>query len=920
MGALAPITPWIAEDDLLLKNAVEAGASLESLAKGAVRFSRRFTIQELQERWHSLLYDPVISEQASSRMVELQKSAPNLSSKSNRFGVFKGNEWVPGKRKEESVRSHYYAMRKRICTEPCSSIDLSFLVAPSLHKCIGNGGGCQGQLALLNEHQDGNCMIGDPIADDFELQDTDYDIVRHAFPQIASAETAAGNICGTAHAFHYGHMGSFEGDLPDDCLYGFAENVSSFAVNEAVGNDMGHSFEQANVHKDIPHILGERVSVFDNSPGVQEIGPPQELPVSDFDSIANNQETVCSGFGGRQDFSSPVLDCGASFHQLGFSSPLPAMSDITTPAMPIDENLADKDKSTGDALTLPPDGDAKKVSPSGYDVFLSGTQLRERECSDGLASSTAISEGDFVDLSHSPLNFTHEEVLLFMNDDGKDMMDRSCLDGLNSVLLSSPNDTHRNDISGISNPEASAALDTGLAVTDVACPVELEIVDDPLHSGQKGCDSEIIVPSSTEAPYPDFPERCNGIICCTLNTEDPEIPNNDDLFSPSQVLPSFVSAAMQRNSEGSSVPTSTKDFVDNQKASEQGLNLVNEEGETARTVASRKIETQVLPEICPNRSINDSGVKSELLESDPRRAGTAGGDPSQCRSAPATQHSIPAGELNKEFTQVELGKHSDFDNSLDCVMERPNHVSNHMKNQPEINVDGCKQEADVPATIQIHAEPSAIEMDFPEPMLNPSISDQEEQLSENNDDLPYFSDVEAMILDMDLGPCDQDSCLGKEVSRYRYEDTKRAIIRLEQGANSYMQRAIGSHRAFAIFYGRHLKHYIKKPEVLLGRATDDVIVDIDLGREGRANKISRRQAIIKMEDDGSFYFKNLGKCPVLVNSKELSGGRHLKLSSGCLIEVCDFVLQHLYCRFSSLLGPPQMLFQLSVCWIQFSHP
>lgn len=41
----------------------------------------------------------------------------------------------------------------------------------------------------------------------------------------------------------------------------------------------------------------------------------------------------------------------------------------------------------------------------------------------------------------------------------------------------------------------------------------------------------------------------------------------------------------------------------------------------------------------------------------------------------------------------------------------------------------------------------------------------------------------------------------------------RAIVRLEQGANSYMQRAIASHGAFAILYGRYSKHYIKKPEV-----------------------------------------------------------------------------------------------------------
>lgn len=51
------------------------------------------------------------------------------------------------------------------------------------------------------------------------------------------------------------------------------------------------------------------------------------------------------------------------------------------------------------------------------------------------------------------------------------------------------------------------------------------------------------------------------------------------------------------------------------------------------------------------------------------------------------------------------------------------------------------------------------------------------------------------------------------VSKYQHDDTRRAIIRLEQGAHSYMQRAIASHGAYAILYGRHSKHYIKKPEV-----------------------------------------------------------------------------------------------------------
>ncbi|KAK1307275.1 hypothetical protein QJS10_CPA10g01317 [Acorus calamus] len=61
MGTITPVTQWIPEDDVLLKNAVEAGASLECLARGEVPFSRRFSVQELRDRWHSLLYNPKIS-------------------------------------------------------------------------------------------------------------------------------------------------------------------------------------------------------------------------------------------------------------------------------------------------------------------------------------------------------------------------------------------------------------------------------------------------------------------------------------------------------------------------------------------------------------------------------------------------------------------------------------------------------------------------------------------------------------------------------------------------------------------------------------------------------------------------------------------------------------------------------------------
>ncbi|XLS50409.1 hypothetical protein HN51_011086 [Arachis hypogaea] len=74
-------------------------------------------------------------------------------------------------------------------------------------------------------------------------------------------------------------------------------------------------------------------------------------------------------------------------------------------------------------------------------------------------------------------------------------------------------------------------------------------------------------------------------------------------------------------------------------------------------------------------------------------------------------------------------------------------------------------------------------------------------------------------------------------------------------------------------------------QVLLGRATEGVLVDIDLGKGSYANKISRYQAIIKLDNDGSFYIKNFGKTSILVNNKEVQTGQSQRLHSNCLIEV-----------------------------------
>lgn len=50
------------------------------------------------------------------------------------------------------------------------------------------------------------------------------------------------------------------------------------------------------------------------------------------------------------------------------------------------------------------------------------------------------------------------------------------------------------------------------------------------------------------------------------------------------------------------------------------------------------------------------------------------------------------------------------------------------------------------------------------------------------------------------------------VSKYQDEEAKKKIIRLKQCARASLQRLMSSHGALTL-YGRHLKHYIKKPEV-----------------------------------------------------------------------------------------------------------
>ncbi|XP_050207565.1 uncharacterized protein LOC126656985 [Mercurialis annua] len=823
MGALAPLSSWIPEDDLLLKNAVEAGASLESLAKGAVQFSRKFTVRELQERWHSLLYDPIVSANAAFHMIEFERSASTLPSKFTRTGNLKENRCISGKRKAESVRSCYYALRKRIRNDPFNTMDLSFLIAPTDSNYIVNE----------DEPFSGNCIIEDPISTHFELEDSNLDIMHHNFPEMGDDPNA--------HAFDPQFDNTVHGDYP---------------------------MELGNVHEEIPQLNGENISHLRNRSVIDEFSGPIEMPEN------NDQVHECSNFDGDHVFSSPIPECNVSFHNLEFSSPLPEMpiwrtvEGMSPPSMPIDMH-------TEDTFSLPDNDASKNTCLSEYDVH--GDSNSKLQIPSGeLKNVTTSTEGYLAELSNSLLNFTNEEELLFTDVDGKDAIDKSYYDGLSSLLLNSPNDVNQDHMVNITELDSSLTSD----YTANQCGASHKDLDEDRGSYIVG-NSEL-----------QLPELCVEDIICTLNMEDQEIPCNDHVVFTNQSRPKSFSSVSRRNLHDPSKPNPStfKEFSSNPKGSEVVALSMKKDLETPGQshASSQILKSKAAAKNGLLQTVGDHGVKFDLPSgiSTCTTVGVAYDRPSQLHQTNAIAETVVAAKPKEETPEAVPVKFSH--NTADSVTEKAFNPDGY-KCYPQINATNVKQDPDATSRIQnhqaAHVKLGSTDIVSSEQVVQDLVSDPEEPLIESEDDVPNFSDIEAMILDMDLDPEDQDLYSSEEVSRYQHEDTKKLIMRLEQGAQSYMRRAIALQGAFAVLYGRHSKHYIKKPEVLLGRATEDVSVDIDLGREGCANKISRRQATINLDKNGSFLLKNLGKSSISVNDKEIGPGQSLGLTFSCLIEI-----------------------------------
>ncbi|KAF0908857.1 hypothetical protein E2562_028738 [Oryza meyeriana var. granulata] len=770
MGAMSAAASWAAEDDVLLKNAVEAGASLESLAKGAVCFSRKFTLQELQERWSLLLYDSETSAQASTLIVkyktEVSTSNPD---KAHKLFYSRAKHLSLRKRKIECVKNQYYAMRKRVCHEPCLASDFGYVITPC--SCpVGSDCVCDGLLDLLEGHH--LVQNVNPAAD--VVNGCGHTGESYSDGQHVHAKD------NEHYKFHKGHDKAAGGVI-------FDGNTNCESVNGCsdVGKLYGYDYMPKNIQS------SERNAASPNLSDVHDYVQLWQPPLCE--KAANGMTGLEALLTTNQDGIKQTQFSGNNNERLQEPGSLQAISQrwcsqaTSTPAwkkfqgVNSPDMLTDMHHKEKEILTF--SDDKRKETKVNMENGMSGSGLDNATESKPMGSclKNASQSEDFellnswnildssLDSNLEDLGDRHANVIL------KDISDGHLLD-LPHVSSACGNNTgpihKKHDVADISG-------------TDTVCTSEVPF---------RGCD-----------------------IVCILNTEDPEIPCNDVIFIPGPVA--SISTCDQ-NSQHNMHLVSTKPIPPLHAADLNHTDLLSD-------VQPLLIPTKLEP-YTTSVAINESCTlrsKPSVMHVD-----FSANNTNTCTS---TSHS--AAEFVKLST-CGLVQHDAFGNSgnvaLDEFIGVPDEMNSKFPDEP-----GISCEATTLGSTPLHALPDA-------EFLNPitSTSGQAGGGSDSEDSVPNYFDIEALILDQDLIPWDQESdFIQPEVSRFQSLESRKDLVRLEQGARSYMNRSIMSHGAFAVLYGQHLKYYIKDPEVTLGRETAEDHVDINLGKEGKANKISRKQ-------------------------------------------------------------------------------
>nr|XP_043608172.1 uncharacterized protein LOC122579970 [Erigeron canadensis] len=803
MGPLSGHLTWTKEDDFKLRKAAETGMSFESLARGDVQFSRKFNHKDFQDRWLAILYDPAVSAESSARMLEFEHSDSAPVVKTDFLGNTEENIPASGKRKPESIRKRYYAMRKKMrdhpltppsvlpatdVGEPLQSDEpdgfLTYEVAHTADIYLDDN-----QETLHHEHQ--NYIVGEE-SDEFQEI---YDMLEDVEPELPAID-----------------------DQP--CI----ESPNEYSIigrdqNSPTGCSGGAELESQLFGYATTAVTSADILLAELQHNLMDLSTVDDFPVMDADYIER--------------FSSALLDSPnrelqhdyiADEFIHNYHTETKIMEGLLPPTKPSTSgiictlNTEDPEIPANDDVFL-----LNLVPSTSNEMKMEASKAPSYRASKSTRVSGAYLNKDFsVSKPISPRKSSFEKSQFLSPIIGSQFRSEKLRDhNIKQEFSSNDGQDQRQIRSGF------MSRSNLLPASDMAVTIKTED-----KTGGKVTFTS--------------PTRLNGM---AFNHDiHPMVGNND---THAMVGNSGTHAMVGKNGTHAMV-------------GENGTHAMVGKNGTHAMVCNNDTHAMV-GNNDTHAMVGNNGIHAMV-----------GNNGTHTMAGNYGMHSM----VGKNDTHAMVGNkdthaidgysdtHAMFCNSdkhAMAVLEEPSHV-------------------EILSTELVNPDPIARNL----PTLEkPLLSE-----SDDEDDIPNFSDVEAMILDEDPSLDEQNIYLNgigssNHLQTFKYEnaDDQMRIIRLEQAANAIVRRELTSHGAFAVLQGWHMKFYIKKPEVLIGRATEDFKVDIDLGREGRNSRVSRRQAIIRMDHEGSFHMRNLSRYPVFVNCVELTTNKSIRLTSSCLIEI-----------------------------------
>ncbi|XP_035427538.1 microspherule protein 1 isoform X2 [Cygnus atratus] len=196
------------------------------------------------------------------------------------------------------------------------------------------------------------------------------------------------------------------------------------------------------------------------------------------------------------------------------------------------------------------------------------------------------------------------------------------------------------------------------------------------------------------------------------------------------------------------------------------------------------------------------------------------------------------------------------------------------------------------------------------------LDDQTVQPLPKGDQVLNFSDAEDMLDDSKLKDV-RDEVLEHELT-VADRRQKREIRQLEQELHKWqvlvdsitgMSSPDFDSQTLAVLRGRMVRYLMRSrevsaglsppqteppqllmlpsPQITLGRATKDNQIDVDLALEGPAWKISRKQGVIKLKNNGDFFIANEGRRPIYIDGRPVLGGNKWKLNNNSVVEIAS---------------------------------